>query len=230
LIRQEIKMSEKMRSKMTAAYPVGRRNVILFLAANPQGGAPLKLGDECAEIERELRLAPFGDDFQFESRWAIGIDGFMRSLTELDPTVVHVSGHGGRGVGLMLQGAHGRPEPVPAHALAMMVETAARSTRVVVLDACYSAELADALRLKVDCVVGMEGAIGDDAARTFATRFYGALGNRRSIGNAVAQGTAALVAKQLSDQKQPRCVTRDGVDARRVLLHLPSKPARRRVA
>jgi hypothetical protein len=182
------------------------------------------------ELAATLKMAPHGDDFALESRWAVGVDDFMRSSTELDPTVIHVSGHGGRGVGLMLQDAHGHAQPVLARALAMMVETAARSARVVVLNACYSVELADALRSKVDCVVGMEGAIGDDAARAFATRFYGALGNRRSIGNAVAQGTAALAAKQLPDEKHPQCVTRDGVDARRVVLHPPARLARRRDA
>ena len=220
-------MRKNLRTRMTMTRSSGRRNVILFLAANPHHSNPLKLGDECAEIQRELRLAPYGDDFTFESRWAVSIDDFMRSLTELDPTVIHVSGHGSHGVGLMLQDAHGQAQPVMARALAMMVETAARSTRVVVLNACYSAELADALRSRVDCVVGMEGAIGDDAARAFATRFYGALGNRRSIGNAVAQGRAALVAKQLPDEQQPRCVTRDGIDARRVMLHPPARLARR---
>lgn len=223
-------MLKKMRNTATETRSPGRRNVILFLAANPHDSSPLKLGDECAEIQRELRLAPHGDDFSFESRWAVGVDDFMRALTELDPTVIHVSGHGGLGARLMLQDAHGLAQPVVARALAMMVETAARSTRVVVLNACYSAELADALRSRVDCVVGMEGAIGDAAARAFATRFYGALGNRRSIGNAVAQGKAALVAKQLPDEQRPRCVTRDGVDARRLVLQTPARLARRRAS
>lgn len=34
----------------------------------------------------------------------------------------------------------------------------------------------------------MDGATGDEAARVFAVRLYGALGNRRSVGNAVAIG------------------------------------------
>ena len=45
-----------------------------------------------------------------------------------------------------------------------------------------------------------------------------ALGNRRSIGNAVEQGIAALAAKQLPDEVLPHCLTRSGIDAHRVLL------------
>lgn len=195
-----------------------KKHVIVFLAANPSGSNPLKLAEECAEIQRELKMAPHRDDFQFESRWAVGIDELMRHLTELDPTVIHFSGHGGGSAGLILQDEQGEPQQVSSRALAMMVDATAHNVRVVVLNACYSAAQAEALCAKVDCVVGMEGTIGDDAARAFASRFYFALGSRRSIGNAVAQGVATLAAKQLSDEIAPRCVTRDSVDSHKVLL------------
>jgi hypothetical protein len=196
----------------------GGKHVILFLAANPRGSNLLKLSEECAEIERELRMSRHRDDFQLESRWAVSIDDLMRHLTELDPTVIHFSGHGSGESGLMLQDEHGEPQPVSGRALAMMIEAAARNLRVVVLNACYSSMQAEALSDKVDCIVGMEGRIGDEAARAFATRFYGALGNHRSIGNAVAHGIATLAAKQLPDEVLPRCLTRDGVDADDVIL------------
>jgi hypothetical protein len=100
----------------------------------------------------------------------------------------------------------------------MMIKSAADSARVVVLNACYSDAQANALCTVVDCVVGMTGAIGDDAARSFAVGLYRALGNRRSVGNAVEHAVATLAAKQLPDELLPRCRTRDGVDANRVVL------------
>lgn len=192
--------------------------VILFLAANPRGSEPLRIASECAEIQRELKMARHRDDFRFESRWAVGIDELMRHLTELDPTVIHFSGHGGGSAGLLLEDEQGQQQPVMARGLTMMIGAAARSVRVVVLNACYTTEQAEELRTRVDCVVGMDGAIGDAAARAFAIRFYGALGNRRSVGNAVEQGIAALAAKQLPDELLPRCLTRDGIDPHHVLL------------
>src|SRR5262245_33343402 len=204
----------RMRRTLTAWKP----QLILFLAANPRGSNPLRLGEECAEIQRELAMTPYRDEFRFESRWAVGADELMRHLMELEPTVIHISGHGGGDRGLVLQDEHGQPQPVPPRALAMMIEAAAPHVRVVVLNACYSTPQAEALRGHADCVVGMDGAIGDDSARMFATRFYSAIGNRRSIGNAVAQGIATLAAKQLPDEVLPRCLTRDGVDAHSVVL------------
>jgi CHAT domain-containing protein len=211
-------MKSKKSGQMRTRARAPRRHVILFLAANPHGSNLLKLSEECAEIQRELKMTLNRDAFRFESRWAVSIDELMRCLTELDPTVVHFSGHGSGSIGLLLQDEQGQPTPVSGRALAMMVDAAARNVRVVVLNACYSTMQAQALGDKIDCVVGMDGAIGDAAARAFAIRFYGALGSGRSVANAVAQGIATLAAKQLPDEVLPRCLTRDGIDASKVVF------------
>lgn len=191
--------------------------VILFLAANPRGSNSLDLAGECAAIQREIKMARHRDDFRFESRWAVDIDELMRHLRELDPTVVHFSGHGGGSAGLILEN-DGMPQTISGRSLKMIVSSAAQSVRVVLLNACYSVVQADMLRAEVDCVVGMDGAIGDLAARKFAVQFYGALGDRRSVGNAVENGIAALAAYDLPDELLPCCVTRNGVDAHQVFL------------
>ena len=210
--------TKKRKAKRLPTRTSDRKHVILFLAANHHLGDPLKLSEECAEIQRELKMSLNRDAFRFESRWAVSIDELMRHLMELDPTVVHFSGHGNGSDALILQDEEGRPQPISDRALAMMVDAAARNVRVLVLNACYSGAHALVLGSKIDCVVGMDGAIGDSAARAFAIRFYGALGNGRSIGNAVAHGVAALAAKQLPDEVLPRCLARPGVDAHEVVL------------
>lgn len=157
----------------------------------------------------------------------------------MQPTIVHFSGHGNtstgshahdgqrrdieapRGAGIYLQDER-RSQYVSDRALAQMIASAAPSARVIVLNACFSAAVAESLRHVVGCVVGMDGAVGDDAARSFAVAFYRALGNRRSVGNAVAQAIATLAAKQLPDKDLPVCRTRDGVSADQIFLPSPS--------
>ena len=208
---------------------------MLFLAANTKDTTRLALDEECAEIEHELRLTPGRDELEFRSKWAVNVDEMMRHLNENHPTIVHFSGHGsadncarsdgGRhrdlevagGAGIHLQDKH-RSQYVTGRALAQMIASTAPSTRVVVLNACFSDALAESLLSVVECVVGMTGAIADEAARSFAVGFYRALGNRRSIGNAVAQAVATLAAKQLPDEHLPVCRTRPGVSADQIFL------------
>jgi hypothetical protein len=184
-------------------------------------------------------MTPARHDFDFHSKWAVGVQAMMRHLNELHPSVVHFSGHGGTDAG----GSHDHARPgsqrdieagdegaiylederqqrrrVTERALAQMVASAAPRARVVVLNSCYSDALADALCRVVDCVVGMRGAIGDGAALSFAVAFYRALGNRCSVGNAVDQARATLAAIQLPDEHLPVYRTRNGIDANQLFL------------
>jgi hypothetical protein len=216
-----------------------RRHVILFLAANPSGTTRLALDDECAAIERELCMTTSRDDFDFRSKWVVSIDEMMRHLNELQPTVIHFSGHGGGSpgvylhdeqlqprrdigvvatAGIQLQDEQRRPQHVSARALTQMIGSAAPSARLVVLNACFSDAVADALSSAVGCVVGMRGMIDDDVARSFAVGFYRALGHRRSIGNALEQAVATLAAKRLPGEHLPICRTRDGISANQLIL------------
>jgi hypothetical protein len=220
------------------------RALILFLAANPRRTSQLALDQECAAIERELQMTAHRDDFEFRSKWMVSVDELARHLMELQPTVIHFSGHGihtapgpthssamhrdmaaserpevfAGGGGAYLDDDAGGPQLVTGRALAMMIRSAASSVRLVVLNACYSDSQADALRTVVDCVVGMTGAIDDAAARSFAVGFYRALGNRRSVGRAVDHAVATLAAKQRPEEQLPRCRTRDGLDANQMVL------------
>lgn len=206
------------------------KHTILYLAANPLGTDPRALDQECAAIERELRMAPGRDDFEFRSRWAVSVDELMRHLNEMSPAILHFSGQAGlggapgttanspadarQGAGIFLQD-ESRSQFVPDRALARIISSASPATRVVVLNAGNSAAIADLLR-PVGCVVGVASPLGPDAARSFAVAFYRALGNRRSVGNAVDQGAAALAAKQLD--ADPVCKVRDGLLADQIFL------------
>src|SRR5262249_52043459 len=143
------------------------------------------------------RMTEGRDDLDFRSKWATTCDDMMRHLNELRPAIIHLSG---RGSSMNSGHSVSAPHCLDPRGLKMMVEAAATSVRVAVLDACYSAEHADELHTVVDCVVGMTGAIGDAAARSYAVAFYRALGNRRSVGNAVDQATAVLAARRIPDE------------------------------
>ena len=222
-----------------------KKHTILFLAANPTGTDPLALGEEARAIQAELERSGYRDCFELETRWAAQPLDLLRELRKLKPTVVHFSGHGGlspagtgatgrrpsRHVvattgtydyepqrGLFFQGPDGRAQVVTAQALRETFGAAGSSVKLVILNACYSDVQAEALRAHVDCIVGMSGAIGDDAARNFATGFYGGLGERESIAAAYRQGCAAISLEGLRDSDRPQLRVRDGIDANKLVL------------
>jgi WD40 repeat protein len=218
-----------------------KKHVILFLAANPHDTGRLALDREARAIHVELKRSGYRDRFDFVTRWAAEPLDFLRELRELKPTIVHFSGHGagraattdlaeGRDVvaaavssaedprGLVFDGASGRGRLVTPEAIARAVGAVDASVRLVVLNACYTAPIAEALRAHVDCVVGMSGAIHDEAARSFAIGFYGGLGEHESVAAAFKQGRAAINLDGLHDADRPQLATRDGFDAAQLIL------------
>lgn len=142
-------------------------------------------------------------------------------LRDIGPAADHGPGTPGTPgtTGIHLQDAH-----VTGDALGRMIASAAPEARVLVLNACFSAAVAEALCNEVDCVVSMRGAIGDEAACVFATGFYRALASGRSVGNAVAQAVALLTARQLPLGHPPVCRTREGLSAEEIFLCRDGEP------
>jgi WD40 repeat protein len=193
------------------------KHTILFLAANPSGTDPRALDREARSIRAELKRSGYRDRFDFETRWAAEPLDLLRELRKLKPTVVHFSGHSGQN-GLFFQAADGRVQVVSPAAIAETFSAAGASVKLVVLSACYSEAPAEALLAHVDCVVGVGGSIHDDAARSFAIGFYGALGDQESVAAACRHGSAAISLEGLPDAERPQLKVRDGFDATQLVL------------
>jgi len=175
------------------------------------------------------------------TRWAAEPLDLLRELRALRPSVVHFSGHGARpaapahaalGRDTVATGAPSGDEPgslmfgtetgdssiVTPEAIAQAFGAVDAPVRLVVLNACYTTPIAEALLAHVDCVVGMTGAIHDDAARSFAIGFYGGLGEHESVAAAFAQGKAAIHLDGLPDADRPQLEVREGFDATQLIL------------
>jgi len=67
---------------------------VLFLAANPKGTTPLRLEEEAREIGEELRRSPQDNPFTLEQRWAVRPRDIQQAMLDVNPQIVHFSGHG----------------------------------------------------------------------------------------------------------------------------------------
>jgi hypothetical protein len=206
------------------------KHTILFLAANPRGTDPRTLDREASAIQEELERSGRRDRFAFETRWAVEPLDLLRELRTLRPTVVHFSGRGCRGEdgaphSLVFQGRDGQARLVSIQAIEQTFGAAGAPVQLVVLSACHTEAQAEALLAHVDCVIGMSGSIGDDAARSFAIGFYGGLGERVSVADAYKQGCAAISLEGPHESDRPLLAIRDGVDASKLILAAnPAEP------
>ncbi|HEY9626109.1 MAG TPA: CHAT domain-containing protein [Coleofasciculaceae cyanobacterium] len=176
---------------------------ILILTANPQGTAPLRLDQEVRDISEGLQRSQHRDAFRIEQRWAVRPRDMQRAMLDLNPQIVHFSGHGEGEEGLKFEDESGKVKFVDAEALAGLFELFADQVECVVLNACYSEVQAEAISQHIPSVIGMKKAIGDRAALEFAVGFYDALGAGRSIEFAHKLGCSAIRMAGIAENLTP---------------------------
>ncbi|WP_159396861.1 CHAT domain-containing protein [Sorangium cellulosum] len=205
-----------------APAAAGGRIKVLFLGANPRSTTQLGLGREVRQIEDKLRAAAHRDAVTFTSRWAARPDDLQQALLEERPHVLHFSGHGTQGDRLAFEDEAGEIAFVDKGALADLIAILKDNLQVVVLNACSSEPLAEALTQHVACAVGMHQPIGDLAATEFAASFYRALGFGRTVDEAFRLGCSALRLHQIPEHQIPRLKVKAGVDAASLRLVAPA--------
>jgi len=175
---------------------------ILILSANPTNTNKLRLDEEVREIEAGLERSRSRDQFQIISKWAVRPNDLRRALLDHKPEIVHFSGHGAGSQGLALENNSGQMQLVKTETLAGLFELF-DSIECVLLNACYSEVQAEAIYQHVDCVIGMNRAIGDRAAIEFAVGFYDALGADRSYEDAYKFGCLSIDLEGIPESSTP---------------------------
>ncbi len=177
------------------SYPNFSRSAvipILFLASDPTDAARLRLGEELREIQEKLQLAKLRDRFALHQRMALRAADMSQALLDMQPKIVHFSGHGTTAGELCIEDKQGKTFPIPPDALAALFEQFTSCVDCVVLNACFSDTQASAIAQHINYVIGMSKAISDKAAIAFAIGFYQALGADRTIEEAYRMGCVQI--------------------------------------
>lgn len=174
---------------------------ILILAAIPHG---LRLDREIREIEEAIRRAIRRDLFEIRIRTAVRPQDIRRAIAEERPFIVHFCGHGLEDGSLLLEDDAGNNKPIPPEGLASLFKLHADYVNCVLLNACYSAKPAHAIREHINYAIGMNQPIGDKAAIVFAQGFYDGLGYENLDTQDVFQRAfdEGIVAIQMEDLSQ----------------------------
>ncbi len=176
---------------------------ILILSANPKNTDRLRLDEEMREIQAAVDQSKNRDRFEIVTRWAVRVDDLQPILLAQEPHIVYFSGHGGGSEGLAVEDELGEMQLVSSIALAGLFKLFKANVECVFLNACYSEEQAKAIYKHIDCVVGMNQAIGDRAAVKFAKGFYGAIGTDKTYKEAFDFGCNLIDLQSIPESSTP---------------------------
>jgi len=181
----------------------GNMITILFLAADPTNASRLRLGEELREIQERLQLAKLRNQFRLDQRMSVRPADISQALLDVQPQIVHFSGHGTVTGALCFENQAGEIHPIEPDALAALFEQFADQVSCVLLNACYSGIQSKAISAHIDYVIGMNQAIGDKAAIAFAIGFYQALGGGRTVEDAYKLGCVQLRLQNIPEHLTP---------------------------
>jgi hypothetical protein len=185
---------------------------IMFFSSNPDNVNQLHLDEEIRSIKEKIRGSEHRDRLDLISAWAVRPDDLLQELNEHKPTIVHFAGHGNEYGELILMNDMRQAITVSPSTLKALFSTLKDNIRLVVLNACYSRKQAIAIARVIDCVVGMNMAISDEAAINFAASFYRAIGFGRSVKEAFEQGKVSIMFDSNTEKNTPKLLSRVGVD------------------
>ncbi len=170
----------------------GRSSVRVLFIAGDRGGpqdSQLQIPKEYHAIQSALRACEHRDVIALANPILGATHERLAEAYRERPAVVHFAGHGNaRSLSIIEdRGLLANETPLDADQLCDMLQTMQERVRLCVLNACVSEELAQRLvdAGAVDYAIGWPVTVSDSAAIAFSRALYGALGDGRSIGDAV---------------------------------------------
>lgn len=198
---------------------------LLFLASTPSETSRTRVGAEAAHIREALERCA-DRRFELVDRHAVRIDQVQPLVVSTAAQVVHFAGHGLDTGALVFEDNDGHARPANPAAITRLFELAGHNARLVVLNACYSHEQAEAIAEHIDAVIGMTAAVPDRTAIAFSAELYANLARGCSVGRAFKLAKNQVALQNLPGDHMPQLVTRSGVDPDAVFLRGRAAPRR----
>lgn len=224
-LNKTVKAYEQRQSEMQSQIEELQRLpeiiTVLFLASNPIGTPSLRLDAESRAIQEMIRKSDFRDTINFETRWAVRTSDILQAINEVNPDIIHFSGHGASNGDLAFENVNGQSKLVSKEAMAQTIMTLSDKVRLIFFNACFSSIQAKHIVEHVDAAIGMNTSIGDEAALIFASQFYSSIGFGKNLKSAFNQAKAALMLEGIPEDTTPELFVRDDLQAENIILVQP---------
>lgn len=194
---------------------------LLFVAASPHNPydptslPPLRLAAEQRDIQEGLRASSLRARLTMHTAVAARPTDLNNALNRHKPTILHISGHGNRKL-LVFEDSQGGEVIVSGDLLGRVIRATQTPPKLVVLNACESAEQAKALTRYINAAIGMNASINDDTAREFAVQLYESFGEGASLQQAFDQAVVRIDLAGLAGSNIPQLYTKRGVNPTKI--------------
>jgi len=226
-INRSLKMQQinqhHLASEIEILKYVPKKITVLFFASNPKGTSNLRLDEEVRSIQEMIRKSEHRDSIVFESRWAVRPLDILQAINELNPDIVHFSGHGADTTDLILENIDGTAKHVTKEAITQTMMSASDKIRLLFFNNCFSYGQAESVIQHVDAAIGMTTAIYDNGACVFSAQFYSAIGFGLSVKKAFEQAKAVLMLENPHEENTPELYIKDGIDPETMYLVKPKE-------
>lgn len=216
----EVRQSE-MQSQIEELKKLPDTITVLFLASNPTDTQSLRLDAECREIQEMIRKSDYRDNIRFETRWAVRTSDLLQAINEVNPDIIHFSGHGAKNGDLVFENVNGQGKLVTKEAMTQTIMTLSDKVRLIFYNACFSSVQAEHIVEHVEAAIGMNTSIGDNAALVFASQFYSSIGFGKNLKTAFNQAKAALMLEGIDEETTPELFVQNGLKAENIVLVQP---------
>ena len=210
-VKRHEDQQSNMQSQIDDLKKLPEHITVLFLAVNPKDTERLRLDEEARDILEMIRKSDYRDTITFEPRLAVRTFDLLQAINEVNPDIIHFSGHGSEDGKLVFENRDGEAKLVSKEAMVQTISTVTDRVRFMFFNACFSSEQAEEIVKYVDAAIGMTDSIGDEAARVFASNFYSAVGFGKNIKVAYEQARAALMLEDIPEENTPVLYVRDGL-------------------
>jgi len=191
---------------------------VLFLASNPKDQGQLSLDEEVRTIKEMITKSRHRDVVKLESCWAVRPGDILQYINEYQPTIVHFSGHGSSDDELVLMDNNSNAKLVSMESIVQAMSVANEGLRLVFFNTCHSKNQASNVTEYIECAIGMNTLISDNAAQIFSAQFYSSLGFGLSVEKSFNQAKAALMLEGISEENTPALFVKSGCDASEICI------------
>lgn len=210
-----------MRKDIEQLKAVPEKITVLFFATNPKGTSQLRLDEEARSIQEMIRKSEHRESISFETRWAVRPLDILQAINEINPDIIHFSGHGADTGELVLENTDGSAKLVTKEAITQTIMASSDKIHLIFFNACFSYEQACEVVSHVDAAIGMTDSISDKAACAFAAQFYSSLGFGLSVKKSFEQAKGVMMLESPTEANTPMLYTKDEMDADALFLVRP---------